>query len=148
TMRKQAKRQRAAMKAILNAQRRAEEGKPKNLLGEFIASIPDEDQREQYQEGVKQGREALYRLRSAGYDLTNDYRVFDNIKHIVDQPENEFVTLYFEGSVPGDLPKVPWILTIKAPPNVSSEMGGGTCSCGSWPQFIAAVVAYGDKEAR
>jgi len=147
-MKKQAKRQRAAIKTILAAQRKAEEGKPKNLLEAFIASIPDEDSREQYREGVKHGREALYRLRSAGYDLTHDSRQFANIKHVVDQPENKFVNLYYEGSVPGDLPKVPWVLTIKTPPDISSEMRGGTLPCGSWPQFIAALVAFGDKEAR
>jgi hypothetical protein len=149
TMRKQAKRQRAATKAILNAQRKAAEGKPKTALEEFIASIPDEGQRENYRDGVKRGREALYRVRSAGHELTDDLHAFASIKYAVDQPEIDLVNLYYEGKVPGDLPKAPWILCIKTPrvPDISKATGC-TVPCGSWPQFIAAVVAYGDKEAR
>jgi len=144
-----AKRQRAAIREILAAQRKAEEGKPKNAMEAYIASIPDEDQREQFRKGVKHGREAMYRLKSAGCDLTDDVDVFGNIKHVVDQPENEFVDLYYEGPVPSGLPKVPWILNIKTPkvPDISKAMGK-TLPCGSWPQFISALVAYGDKEAR
>ena len=148
-MRKQERRRQAAIKSIFEAQRKAEEGKPKNRLEAYISAMPDEEMREQYRDGVKRGREALYRAKSAGFDLGNDMQVFVNIKDAVDDPECEFVDLYYEGPVPADSPKVPWILNIKTPrgPDISKAVGM-TLPCGSWPQFITAVVAYGDKEAR
>ncbi len=124
-MRKQERRRQAAIKSIFEAQRKAEEGKPKNRLEAYISAMPDEEMREQYRDGVKRGREALYRAKSAGFDLGNDMQVFVNIKDAVDDPECEFVDLYYEGPVPADSPKVPWILNIKTPrgPDISKAVG-------------------------
>jgi hypothetical protein len=59
------------------------------------------------------------------------------------------VNLYYEGPVPYDLPDQPWLLCIKtARVSDISKVNMLFLPCGTWQQFLTALVAYGDKEAR